>query len=228
MTRARPASPYLAPDFYDRALAEGRHRDIVGGRWDETGRLQMDILRDAGLRPDHHLLDIGAGALRLGCRAVPYLDPGHYWATDASRALMLRGREAELPDPDRLPEDHLIGDAEFDLPGVPGCITHAICFAVFTHLPRDVVAGALRRIHDRLPGLERFFFTLFLAPDGAEGAVRQPDGVVTHPDRPPYHLTREDAARLTRAAGFEPVFSDRMLPRGQVLIEAVPTRGRGQ
>jgi hypothetical protein len=228
VTRARPASPYLAPDFYDRALAEGRHRDIVGGRWDETGRLQMDILRDAGLRPDHHLLDIGAGALRLGCRAVPYLDPGHYWATDASRALMLRGREAELPDPARLPEDHLIGDAEFDLPGVPGCITHAICFAVFTHLPRDVVAGALRRIHDRLPGLERFFFTLFLAPDGAEGAVRQPDGVVTHPDRPPYHLTREDAARLTRAAGFEPVFSDRMLPRGQVLIEAVPTRGRGQ
>ena len=76
----------------------------------------------------------------------------------------------------------------------------------------------------RLPGLERFVFTLVLAPEGAEGPVRQPDGVVTHPDRPPYHLSRSEAARLTRAAGFEPVFSDRMLPRGQVLIGAVPVR----
>ena len=222
MTRTRPPSPYLAPDFYDRALAEGRHRAIVGGRWDETGRLQMDILRDAGLRPDHHLLDIGAGALRLGCRAVPYLDPGHYWATDASRALMLRGRETELPDPARLPEDHLIGDADFDLPGVPDCITHAICFAVFTHLPRPVVAGALRRIRDRLPRLERLLFTVFLAPDDATGPFRQRDGVVTHPDRPPYHLPLGEVMDMAAAAGFAAAAQDRMLPRGQVLIDAGP------
>ncbi|TNF60803.1 MAG: class I SAM-dependent methyltransferase [Rhodobacteraceae bacterium] len=223
MTRARPSSPYLAPAFYDRALAEGRHRDIVGGRWDETGRIQMRILREAGLAPHHHLLDIGAGALRLGCKAVEYLEPGHYWATDASRALMLRGREAELADPSRLPEDHLIEDAEFALPGVPDTITHAICFAVFTHLPRDVVAQGLARIRQRLPRLRRLMFTVFLAPEtAAAGPFRQPDGVVTHPDRPPYHLSRDEAARLTRAAGFEPVFRDRMLPRGQSLIEAVP------
>ena len=221
---ARPASPYLAPDFYDKALAEGRHRDIVGGRWDETGRLQMDLLREAGLAPHHHLLDIGAGSLRLGCKAVAYLEPGHYWATDASCALMLRGREAELADPSRLALDHLIEDADFALPGVPDAITHAICFAVFTHLPPEVTAQALVRIRARLPHLQRLLFTLFLAPDGAEGAFRQRDGVVTHPDRPPYHLTRNQAARLARAAGFEPVFSDRMLPRGQVLVDAVPVR----
>lgn len=56
-------SPYLVPGFYDRALAAGKHRDIVGGRWEETARAQMAALRDAGLRPDHRLLDIGCGSL---------------------------------------------------------------------------------------------------------------------------------------------------------------------
>ena len=80
-----PISPYLVPNFYADALSKGRHRDIVGGRWEETGRVQMAALRAEGLMPHHRLLDIGAGALRLGCKAVPYLDAGHYWATDLSR-----------------------------------------------------------------------------------------------------------------------------------------------
>ena len=40
----RPISPYHAPGFYDQALAQGRHRDIVGGRWEETGLVQMQLL----------------------------------------------------------------------------------------------------------------------------------------------------------------------------------------
>ncbi|MBH1974009.1 MAG: class I SAM-dependent methyltransferase, partial [Rhodobacteraceae bacterium] len=67
----RHISPYHAPDFYADALAKGRHRDIVGGRWEETGLVQMQLLLDAGLNRDHHLLDIGAGSLRLGCKVVP-------------------------------------------------------------------------------------------------------------------------------------------------------------
>ena len=85
-----PISPYLVPNFYQDALINGRHRDIVGGRWDETGRAQMAALRAEGLLPHHRLLDIGAGSLRLGCKAVPYLDPGNYWGTDLSGPLMQR------------------------------------------------------------------------------------------------------------------------------------------
>ena len=72
------ASPYLAPGFYDRALAAGKHRDIVGGRWSETARAQMACLLAEGMQPPHRLLDIGCGALRLGHRAVAFLDPGNY------------------------------------------------------------------------------------------------------------------------------------------------------
>lgn len=217
-------SPYHAPNFFKDALRAGRHRDIVGGRWEETGLIQMQILLDQGLDPHHHLLDIGAGSLRLGCRAVPYLHQGHYWATDLSGDLLRAGRHAELADPDRLPLNQLIEDADFSLPQVPSHITHAIAFAVFTHLPANHLRRALLSIRKRLPALEKLLFTVFIAPNDAYLApFRQPDGVVTHAARAPYHMLAEDVAYLTRASGFDADFLQTELPRGQVLIRATPS-----
>lgn len=217
----RPVSPYLAPGFYDRALRDGRHRDIVGGRWDETGRLQLALLQAQGLKPHHRLLDIGAGSLRLGCKAVPFLDPGNYWATDASRALMLRGRSIELPEPGRLPEDHLVEDADFAFPGLPPHVDFAIAFGVFTHLPPAQTAFALAAIARRWPAPCGVLFTVFLAPEGqADMSQRQPDGVVTHPDRPPYHLTEAALRVMAGDAGLTPIRLPDRLPRGQVLWRA--------
>ncbi|MCT4685044.1 MAG: class I SAM-dependent methyltransferase [Roseicyclus sp.] len=216
----RSPSPYLVPGFYDRALAQGRHRDIVGGRWEETGRLQLALLQAHGLQPHHRLLDIGAGALRLGCKAVPYLAPGHYHATDASRALMLRGREAELPDPDRLPEGQLVEDAAFAFPGLPAHVDYLIAWGVFTHLPPEQTAQALARIAARWPAPRVILFTVFLAAEGQTGPVRQPDGVVTHPDRPPWHITESALHAMAEAAGLAPIRQPDRLPRGQALFRA--------
>jgi hypothetical protein len=220
----RPTSPYLAPGFYDDALARGRHRDIVGGRWEETGRLQLALLKDEGLQPHHHLLDIGAGSLRLGCKAVPYLDPGHYWATDASLALMRRGHAVELAQPDRLPLAHLIEDADFAFPGIPDRIDFAIAWGVFTHLPPATLAPALLSLRTRLPGLKTLFFTVFHAPEDqtAPDRVAQPDGVVTHPDRPPYHVKMRQVLAHCSSAGFAAQARDDRLPRGQRLWVARP------
>ncbi len=216
----RPLSPYLKPGFYDDALARGRHRDIVGGRWEETGRAQMALLIDEGLLPHHHLLDIGAGSLRLGCKAVPWLDPGHYWATDQSGALMERGHTSELADPARLNPAHLVQDADFRFPGVPPTITHAIAFAVFTHLPLDHLAQALIRVHTCFPALQNLLFTVFLAPAGHPGPLRQPDGVVTHATRAPYHFDPETLHQTADTAGFHLHQRNLRLPRGQILFAA--------
>lgn len=224
MTATRPASPYLQPGFYDKALAQGRHRDIVGGRWDETGRVQMALLQAAGMTPAHRLLDIGAGSMRLGCKAVDFLEPGHYWATDASRALMLRGRAVELAEPARLPEAHLIEDSDFTLPGIPGDIDYAIAFGVFTHLPVESLRLALTRIAPHLPRLRALLLTLFLAPEGHEGPFRQADGVVTHPDRAPWHMTRAAALQIIAETGWMMAVVPALLPRGQVLFQGVQAR----
>jgi hypothetical protein len=217
-------SPYHKPGFFAEALANGKHRDIVGGRWEETGEAQMRAMRKAGLRPHHHLLDIGAGSLRFGCMAVPYLDPGHYWATDLSGDLLRRGYALEIADKSRLPLDHLIEDADFSFPGVPDTITHALCFAVFTHLPSPFLRRGLARVRERFPNLSLFAFTVFLAPDAASLSqpFRQNDGVVTHDLKAPYHLLAQDVAHLARDTGWRLGRSEVWLPRGQVLFHARP------
>ncbi len=215
-----PVSPYLKPGFYAEALAKGRHRDIVGGRWEETGRIQMALLLAEGLQPHHQLLDIGAGSLRLGCKVVPWLDPGHYWATDLSGALMARGHATELADPSRLAPDHLIEDSDFSFPGLPPVITHAMAFAVFTHLPLTDLHRALTRINRHFPDLQSLLFTVFLAPPGHQGPHRQPDGVVSHAARAPYHFDPASVLDLTRTAGFDALFLPTRLPRGQIACRA--------
>lgn len=219
---ARPISPYLAPNFYDVALAKGRHRDIVGGRWDETGRVQMSALRAEGMAPHHRLLDIGAGSLRLGCKAVPYLEPGHYWGTDLSGALMQRGYNLELSHKDRLLPTQLIEDAAFAFPGVPDSVDYAIAFAVFTHLPADHLATALANLHAKFTTLHSLLFTVFLTPDAgtAQTQYRQSDGVVTHPNRAPYHMVATDVLHLAHNTGFSATLREIQLPRGQTLFVA--------
>lgn len=219
-------SPYHVPGFYSEAIANGKHRDIVGGRWEETGWIQMALLADEGLQPHHHFLDIGAGSLRLGCKLVPFLDPGHYWATDMSGALLRQGYELEVENVDkpRLSPDHLIEDANFDFPGVPDGITHALAFAVFTHLPINHLRRALIKVHARFPDLQKLMFTVFLAPDATAsvGPVKQPDGVVTHDTRAPYHMLAEDVLHAVKASGFAVDQRGQRLPRGQVLFVAHP------
>lgn len=216
-------NPYDAPGFHATAIAAGRHRDIVGGRWEETGRIQMQALLQAGLLAHHHLLDVGAGSLRLGCKVVPYLDPGHYWATDASRALMLAGWQHEMVDQSRLSPDRLIEDTCFEFPGVSAEITHAIAFAVFPHLPMAYLRRALTGLR-RFERLETFLFTVFLAPDAQAAArpLRQADGVVTHDLRAPYHVLPEDVSHMARMTGWQVEPLDMRLPRGQVLFAARP------
>ena len=89
------------------------------------------------------------------------------------------------------------------------------------HLQRALTS--LRRF-DRL---ERFLFTVFLAPDAITAATpyRQADGVVTHDTRAPYHILAEDVAGMAQGTGWRVSRSDVMLPRGQVLFVAEPVRG---
>lgn len=215
-------SPYAAPGFYDKALAEGRHRDIVGGRWDETPRIVLPLLAQHGLSPDDHLLDIGAGSLRLGRHLAPMV--AGYWATDASRALMLKGWETELDDTarDGLPQHNLIEDAQFLYPRIPETITFALAFAVFTHLPARDLHTALTNLRPRFPHLRRLIFTLFLAPETHQGPYRQADGVVTHPDRFPWHMPERQALSAATGAGFTAIPLPHRLPRGQVMFTADP------
>ena len=68
------------------------HRWAIGGRWEEIGQLRLDFLRERGLQPQHHLLDVGCGSLRGGVRFILYLETGHYSGLDRNDRLLDVGR----------------------------------------------------------------------------------------------------------------------------------------
>lgn len=217
-------SPYQKPGFYDDALARGKHRDIVGGRWEETALHQMQVILDEGLERHDHFLDIGCGCLRLGHMLVPWLDAGHYWGTDASAELMRRGWQTELTREaqNRLPVAQLVADADFVFPGIPAQIGFALAWGVFTHLPPGHLRPALTALRARCPALRKLLLTVFLAPQDHDGPFRQRDGVVTHPARPPWHRRRAEVEADARDAGFHLRWRDDLLPRGQALAVLAP------
>src|SRR5476649_335832 len=89
-------SPYYDEAAMTEAVRQGRHREMIGGRWEEIGPAQLSFLKKMGLRPSDFLLDIGCGCLRGGVHLIPYLDPGHYFGTDINAALLEAGWRIEL------------------------------------------------------------------------------------------------------------------------------------
>jgi hypothetical protein len=196
-----PPEPLPAFNAYDdtehmrRQVAAGQHRDVVGGLWDRLGNLQRDFLISRGLLPGHFLVDIGAGSFRAGVKLVPYLDPGHYYAIDSQLVLLQAGYEQEIVPQGlavRFPQANFAANAVFDVSSFGRVFDYALAQSVFTHMPLWRLEDCLTALAPsmRLGGM--FFFTVFLADvEAAARPVKQmPGGVVTLPDRDPYHVTR--------------------------------------
>lgn len=183
-------------------IAAGRHRELVGGRWDELGRLQLEFLRAAGLRPDQRLLDVGCGCLRGGVWFARYLEPGRYYGIDRSGALLRVGWEVELAAAGlqpRVPREHLLRNDRFEAWrfGVPFEI--AIAQSVFTHLAAPAIRSCLVELLACMPTGARFYATFFEAPPGwpAGEPLARPDGFLSWSDRDPFHYSLDAMHELT-------------------------------
>lgn len=148
------------------AAAARQHRETIGGLWDEMGEHQMRFLVAQGLQPQHRLLDIGCGPLRLGARAIRYLDPRRYFGTDISGDLVMAGYNLELDDALRLktpPANFAIND-NFDFGFLPRPVDMAIAQSVFPHLPLNHLRRCLATLAPKLVPGGRFFVTFFECP----------------------------------------------------------------
>lgn len=224
------AAGLLPSSYYDEnamraTVAQKKHRAIIGGLWDELGTLQLNFLKSQGLQPQHRLLDIGCGCLRLGVPAVAFLNAGNYFGTDLNEAFLDAGYSDEILPAElgwKLPRSHLVTDREFTFSGIPKHIDFAIAQSVFTHLPLNHMRLCLARLAEHLEGPCTFFFTVFLAPEGQEmKPLEQYPGIVTHPHKDPYHYTTEDI--LHAAAGLPwdiDVVGSWNHPRNQTMVRA--------
>ena len=135
-------------------IASLGHRAYVGGRWDEIGDLQWRFLLNHGLRPETFLLDIACGSLRLGCRAIPYLAPGHYLGIEKEAELLRVGVEQELgAELESRQQPRLLVDDSFrfDRFGVVADIAIAVHFRNAAFLRWQVDAARWPRTASRRP-----------------------------------------------------------------------------
>lgn len=217
--------------YHDEALTAERiakegHRNVVGGMWEEIGELQLGWLKDQGLQPHHTLLDIGCGSLRLGLRAVDYLDSSRYWGTDLSQDLLAAGYEQEIVPAglaSKLPRDNLIVDSEFTFDGVPTKIDFVMAQSVFTHLPLNHIRLCLANLSRHVEKSCVFFFTI-LTPDPARTVVDpcvQAPGVVSYSHKDPYHYLPGDIEHVATEWGWKiEVIGDWGHPRKQKMVAA--------
>lgn len=190
---------YDDPGLIAAETAKGRHRELIGGLWDEMGRLQFDFLRARGLTPASRLLDIGCGSLRLGALAIPWLNAGGYFGLDPNPELIAAGRAHELDDEGRIraPESAFACNPDFDVSFVGAPVDMAIAQSVFTHLPLNHLRRCLTQLAPWMKPGGVFYATYFELPDDQplhRPWTHSPGGVVTHDWQDPYHYRAADIA----------------------------------
>jgi SAM-dependent methyltransferase len=216
---------------YDRQLTReqinaGKHRDMVGGMWEEIGRLQFEFLRARGLKPGHRLLDIGCGSLRGGIHAIKYLETGDYYGLDMNPSLIEAARhELKLAGLTHK-NPHLAVSDRFELGLFRQKFDYLLAHSVFTHVFANHIIRCLAEVREVLASKGQFFATFFLAPHKVHLApiVHQPGGVQTQYDRNPFHYSRDEIRAMAELANLSAeIIGEWSHPRGQQMVMFLPT-----
>jgi len=138
------------------------HRNYVGGKWEEIGRLQFTFMVDRGLKPFHTFLDLGCGCFRGGVHFIRYLDRAKYLGIEKEEGLIKAGIEQELGRSlyeEKLPE--LVVSGTFGFENFSKVPSFALAQSLFTHLnPRDI-ASCLERLRRHVADGCHFYATFF-------------------------------------------------------------------
>ena len=214
-------------DYYERQLtpkeiADGQHRNFVGGLWHEIGKLQLEFLIAHGLRPHHRLVDVGCGALRCGVPIVRFLDSSNYYGLDINESLIEAGkRELEKEELTNKHAQLLVND-NFEIHRFGTSFDFAIAQSVLTHLDMNLIIRCFAEVRRVLKGDAKFFATFFQAPSPAHISPikHDPGEVISNFDRDPFHYSFAEMEWLAGIAGLSArLIGDWNHPRNQKMLE---------
>lgn len=185
-------------------IQEYRHRELVGGLWEQIGLLQYEYLKESGLRPEESLLDVGCGCLRGGLHFIDFLDTGNYVGVDANLSFLEAGlfelKQANLSEREAL----LVCLDDFQFERLERTFDRALAISLFTHLPAEKIELCLARLASCLKQGSRLYATFFIVPECDKFAEvsHGEAGIITFRDRDPFHYTLSDLQALGQNSGF--------------------------
>jgi len=141
------------------------HREYVGGKWEEIGRLQFDFLVQQGLKPTHCFLDIACGCLRGGINFIQYLEPGNYLGIEKESSLIDIGIHSELGKEiyeHKKPE--LVVSGAFEFHKFSKRPHFSLAQSLFSHLSETDICLCLKHL-GQFVGPDHIFFATFLEGD---------------------------------------------------------------
>lgn len=194
-TPAHTAQCMVGVNEYHRALsdseiAEGVHRQLVGGMWEEIGQLQLRFLLSQGLKPAHALVDVGCGALRGGVHLVRFLAPRRYFGLDINASLIRAGGK-ELEDAGlAAKQPRLLVNDKFELFRFGQRFDFGIAVSLFTHLRhlrQEHIARCLSEMRKVMHSKSRYYCSYFEAPTPVHRTpvYHTPGDVTTYYDADP-------------------------------------------
>ena len=127
-------------------------------QWTENGEWQLRALQQLGMRPEHRLLDVGCGPLRLGIPAINYLKQAHYFGIDPFAPYIRIGtRLAEQFAPHR--EYTVIQDDGFSFSRFATEFDFGMAQSVFTHLSDMEISDCTAELKKVMRAGAQFVFT---------------------------------------------------------------------
>jgi hypothetical protein len=204
---------FLDPEG-DKGIEKRGHRDYIGGNWEEIGTLQFDFLLSKGLTPESYLLDIACGALRLGVKAIPFLEPDHYLGIEKEKGLVAAGFENELDKEVRAKKRPriVISDA-FEFGKIGQKADFAIAQSLFSHLPPGLINLCFNNLRPWLADDGVFFATYF------EVETPRKNASIPH-DHGYFAYTKSEMMEFGAANGFTAKYiGDWKHPAHQVIVE---------
>ena len=222
--RSMDDSPYYDIAKIKKDVKKGKHRDVIGGLWDEMGLLQFEFMKNNGLLPSSKLIDIGCGSLRGGVHYINYLDHNGYYGVDINQSLLDAGWKKELIPNNlhhKIDKNHLLASDDFQFEKFGVDFDFAVSISLFTHLAFNNVRRCLKKIRPCLKDGATYFATFFLAEEGStfENPVIQHGKTITHSYKDPYHYSKTDVRRLAEDSGFNlEIIGDWNNPRNQKIV----------
>ena len=209
----------IAPFFFldpegDKGIEKVGHRGYVGGLWEEMGSLQFNFLVSKGLKPEHYLMDIACGSLRLGVKAIPYLETGHYLGIEKEQKLIEAALEKELSaDMKEEKKPNIVVSDSFEFEKFGQKADFAIAQSLFSHFPPELIHTCFKKLHPHLSDNGVFYATYFRV----EESIQNPD---TPHDHGYFAYTEEEMCRFGEENGYTANYIGNWdHPRDQVIVE---------